>query len=186
LNAKGQVIHQQGLVSILRELHDDLDRAVFTAYGWSDLADSLVGQPGATTPLPDKPTAQQEAEEELLRRLVDLNTQRAAEEAQNQIRWLRPAYQNPGAATEQRPAHQEPLTDLEPMVVPEPAAKRPWPKTMRDQVDIIRELLTTGPRSVEQLAAHFQRKPVKAVLAVLETLEAINLARREEDRWRSG
>ncbi|MDQ5908920.1 MAG: hypothetical protein QG599_1013, partial [Pseudomonadota bacterium] len=186
LNAKDLAIHQQGLVSLLRELHDDLDRAVFIAYGWSDLAEVLVGQPGATTPLPDKPAAQQDAEEELLRRLVDLNTQRAEEEAQGQIRWLRPAYQNPNAAIEQRPAHQESLTDLETRVITEPVAKRPWPKAMCDQVDIIRELLTAGPRTVDQLAAHFQRKPVKVVLAVLETLEVMNLAHREHDRWRLG
>jgi hypothetical protein len=51
LNGKEKAIHQQGLVSILRELDDDLDRAVFAAYGWNDLADKLIGQPGATTPL---------------------------------------------------------------------------------------------------------------------------------------
>ncbi len=81
------------LVSLLRELHDDLDRAVFDAYGWNDLADRLVGRPGATTPLPDKPADQAEAEEELLSRLVALNAERAAEEAQGHIRWLRPDYQ---------------------------------------------------------------------------------------------
>ncbi|MCK6388778.1 MAG: class I SAM-dependent DNA methyltransferase, partial [Zoogloea sp.] len=70
LNPKEQAIHQQGLVSVLRELHDDLDRAVFAAYGCGDLADTLVGRPGATTPLPDKPDAQAAAEEELLSRLV--------------------------------------------------------------------------------------------------------------------
>ena len=184
LNAKEQVIHQAGLVSILRELHDELDRAVFIAYGWNDLADRLVSQPGATTPLLDKPAEQRETEEELLRRLVDLNTQRAGEEAQGRIRWLRPAWQNPTAATEQRPAYQEHLTELEPVAVTEPAAKRPWPKAMREQVEIIREGLTAGPRSVDQLAAAFQRKPAKAVRAVLETLEAMNLARCENDRWR--
>jgi hypothetical protein len=99
LNAKDKAIHQQGLVSLLRELHDDLDRAVFAAYGWLDLAEALVGQPGATTPLPDPPAAHREAEDELLRRLVDLNTQRAAEEAQGRIRWLRPAYQHPEAGS---------------------------------------------------------------------------------------
>jgi len=184
LNAKDQAIHQHGLVSILRELHDELDRAVFSAYGWNDLADRLVGQPGATTPLLDKPAEQAETEEELLRRLVDLNAQRAEEEAQGRIRWLRPAWQNPTAATEQRPAYQEHLTELEPVVVAEPAAKRPWPKAMREQVEIIRAGLTAGPRSVDQLAAAFQRKPAKAVRAVLETLEAMNLARCENDRWR--
>jgi hypothetical protein len=95
LTDKEKTIHQQGQVSILRELHDDLDRAVFAAYGWNDLEDKLVGLPGATTPLPDKPAAQAEAEEELLSRLVALNHQRAAEEARSKIRWLRPEYQAP-------------------------------------------------------------------------------------------
>src|SRR5690606_32198102 len=63
LNDKEKVIHQQGLVSVLREIHDELDHAVFAAYGWDDLADQLVGLPGATTPLPDKPEAQAAAEE---------------------------------------------------------------------------------------------------------------------------
>lgn len=70
---------------------------VLEAYGWPDLADTLVGRPGVTTPLPDKPADQAEAEEELLMRLVELNKQRAAEEAQSKVRWLRPDYQAPGA-----------------------------------------------------------------------------------------
>ncbi|HQV08849.1 MAG TPA: class I SAM-dependent DNA methyltransferase, partial [Thauera sp.] len=97
LTPRERTIHEQGLVSVLRELHDTLDTAVFEAYGWSDLAAQLVGKPGATTPLPDKPEAQAAAEEELLRRLVELNAARAAEEARGLVRWLRPDYQNPGA-----------------------------------------------------------------------------------------
>lgn len=82
---------------MLRELHDDLDRAVFDAYGWNDLAAELVGKPGATTPLPDKPAAQAAAEEELLSRLVKLNAERAAEEARGLVRWQRPEYQQKAA-----------------------------------------------------------------------------------------
>ncbi|WP_444679623.1 hypothetical protein [Halomonas sp. E19] len=93
LTDKEKTINQQGLVSTLLEDHDQLDHAVFEAYGWQDLADQLVGRPGATTPLPDKPDDQAEAEEELLMRLVSLNKQRAAEEAQGNVRWLRPEYQ---------------------------------------------------------------------------------------------
>lgn len=78
LSAKERTVHEQGLVSVLRELHDALDAAVFDAYGWSDLAPVLVGLPGATPPRPDKSAAQAEAEEELLRRLVELNAERAA------------------------------------------------------------------------------------------------------------
>ena len=51
---------------MLKELHDDIDRAVFEAYGWADLAPALVGRPGATTPSPQKTPEQDEAEEELL------------------------------------------------------------------------------------------------------------------------
>jgi hypothetical protein len=98
LNDKERVIHDQGLVSVLRELHDDLDRAVFAAYGWDDLGERLVGRPGATTPWPEKPAEQAEAEEELLVRLVALNAERAAEEARGLVRWLRPEFQNPASA----------------------------------------------------------------------------------------
>jgi hypothetical protein len=93
LSARERLVHEQGLVSVLRELHDALDRAVFEAYGWADLAERLVGRPGATTPWPEKPAEQAEAEEELLSRLVALNAERAAEEARGLVRWRRPDFQ---------------------------------------------------------------------------------------------
>jgi hypothetical protein len=58
LNAKEKAIHDKGLVSVLKQLHDDLDAAVFAAYGW--------------------PTTLTDAE--ILERLVALNAERAAEE----------------------------------------------------------------------------------------------------------
>jgi len=62
-----------GLVLILKELHDRIDAAVAEAYGWpADLAD-----------------------DEILARLVALNQERAAEEAGGLVRWLRPDYQVP-------------------------------------------------------------------------------------------
>ncbi|MBZ0223020.1 MAG: class I SAM-dependent DNA methyltransferase [Dokdonella sp.] len=42
LGAKERIIHEQGLVSVLRQLHDELDLAVLDAYGWSDLAPLLA------------------------------------------------------------------------------------------------------------------------------------------------
>ena len=140
LTAKEKEIHEQGLVSVLRELHDDLDRAVFKAYGCDDLAEKLVGRPGATTPWPEKPEDQQEAEEQLLQRLVDLNHQRAAEEAQGKIRWLRPEYQAP----EQPPEQSELATgDKDADSVsshpgPDPgtsAKKQTWPKILQRTVE---------------------------------------------------
>jgi type II restriction/modification system DNA methylase subunit YeeA len=76
LNEQEKRIHDAGLVSVLRQLHDDLDAAVFAAYGW--------------------PTSLTDAE--ILERLVALNAERAKEEASRLVRWLRPEYQNPGGA----------------------------------------------------------------------------------------
>ena len=73
LNDKEKTIHEQGLVSVLKQLHDELDAAVFDAYGW----------PVTLT------------DEEILERLVALNAERAAEEQRGLIRWLRPEFQNP-------------------------------------------------------------------------------------------
>jgi hypothetical protein len=81
LTAKGRVIHDKGLVAVLHSLHTDLDAAVLDAYGWSD----------------------QPADEILLDRLVALvalNRERTSEEAQGQIRWLRPSLPKPRRATD--------------------------------------------------------------------------------------
>lgn len=47
-------VYEAGLVGVLKEIHDEIDRAVFRAYGWDDLIAPLVGKPGATTPSPHK------------------------------------------------------------------------------------------------------------------------------------
>ena len=73
LTAKEKKTHEEGLVSVLKQIHDDLDAAVFDAYGW----------PATLT------------DEEILERLVALNAERAAEEARGLVRWLRPEFQNP-------------------------------------------------------------------------------------------
>ena len=63
----------RGRVGIIAKLHDDLDAAVAAAYGWPA----------------DLPPA------EIVARLVALNAERAAEEAEGKVRWLRPEYQIP-------------------------------------------------------------------------------------------
>lgn len=187
LTAKDKTIHEQGLVSVLRELHDELDRAVFAAYGWDDLAEQLVGKPGATTPLPDKSEAQAEAEEELLRRLVALNAERAAEEARGLVRWLRPEYQNPSAAVapEQREAELDDTTDFE--SAPAAAAatgKLTWPKQMREQVAAVRHALSQSPLPADALAAQFKRSPKVAVQAVLDALEELGMVQQADNSYR--
>lgn len=187
LSTKEKTTHGQGLVSLLRELHDELDRAVFAAYGWGDLAEQLVGKPGATTPLPDKPEAQTEAEEELLCRLVALNSERAAEEARGHVRWLRPEYQNPSAAVapELSKAELDDTTDFE--SVPAAAAatgKLTWPKQMREQVAAVRHALSQSPLPADALAAQFKRSPKVAVQAVLDALEELGMVQQDADQYR--
>ncbi len=70
-------IYDDGLVGVLAELHDRIDRAVCDAYGW-----------------PANLTVQ-----EILGRLVALNAQRAKEEAIGKVLWLRPDYQIPRLGT---------------------------------------------------------------------------------------
>lgn len=186
LSSKDKTIHEQGLVSVLRELHDELDRAVFSAYGWDDLADKLVGLPGATTPLPDKSEAQAEAEEELLRRLVALNAERAAEEAKGHVRWLRPEYQNPSAhhAPVQQEAELEETGDD--AIAPSPIStnKQAWPKQMREQVAAVRMALSAGQQTIEEVANRYKRSPVQSVQSVLDALQDLGMVICEEQRYR--
>lgn len=148
---------QQGLVSVLRQLHDDLDAAVAEVYGWpSDLPD-----------------------DEILVRLVALNAERAREEAKGVVRWLRPEYQKPQG---EQPAKQTGLEldegDTATATVT-PKAKTPWPKTLPEQVQVIRAALTAnaGPVSAEVLARTFLRARTDKVEELLDTLAAIGQAR---------
>ena len=115
---------RQGLVSVLKEIHDDIDRATFKAYGWADLAPALVGRPGATTPSPHKTPEQEEAKEELLARLVALNRERVEEEQAGTVRWLRPEFQIPKLGHKAKGEQVE--ADL---AAPEAARGKPaWPR----------------------------------------------------------
>ena len=92
LTAKDKLIHELGLVSVLKSLHDELDAAVLAAYGWSDLGAALADHAHAE--------ARAAAVDELLQRLVALNARRAAEEAAGHVRWLRPDFQTRGRHTQ--------------------------------------------------------------------------------------
>jgi len=178
LSAKERQIHDQGLVSVLAQLHDELDAAVLAAYGWEDLIPALVGRPGGTTPYPDKPADQAAAEEELLTRLVALNRERAAEEARGLVRWLRPEFQSPsGTGTEQAGAEVAVAT-----AEPAAAAKRPWPKTLPAQFQAVRDMLADqpAPTDAEQIARRFQRARTKQVAELLETLAALGQVQQPE------
>ncbi len=168
LNAKEQTIHQQGLISILKKLHDDLDEAVFAAYGWPyNLTD-----------------------EEILQHLVDLNAERAAEEANSHIRWLRPAYQAPDEVQPQ----QETLINFDAAIDSQPASveKKNWPKALKDRATAVRAVLTTfdGPVEVEKVAGCFNGRRTKKRLAeigdILEILVALGQIGQENEKYMMG
>ncbi len=119
---KERALHEAAQTSILAQLHDELDAAVSEAYGWSaDLSDA-----------------------EILTRLVALNRERAEEEKQGLIRWLRPEYQAPGLAAPIAASLglEVELEKLE-VPLPEPA---PWPKETREQLAAVRAVVLSAPR----------------------------------------
>ncbi|MBA2731538.1 MAG: class I SAM-dependent DNA methyltransferase, partial [Acidobacteria bacterium] len=158
LNDKDRAIHEQGLISILRQLHDDLDRAVFDAYGWpSSLAD-----------------------EEILERLVSLNAERAEEERTGLVRWLRPEYQ--------RPVEGTPATFGKALeAASTPAAKKEanlvWPKNIPEQARAVRQALAAaaGVVTPQQLTKRFARANASRVEELLQTLVSLGQAREVEE-----
>jgi hypothetical protein len=150
IEGKDKEIYDQGLIGILRDLHDQIDTAVAEAYGW----------PATLT------------DDEILHRLVDLNRERAAEEARGLIRWLRPDYQNPAGHTA---AGKTAVMDLGPEVI---ITKAPWPKTLPEQIAAVRTALTDlGTATPEQVARQFMRARAGSVQPLLESLAALGQAR---------
>ena len=164
LTGKEKTIHEQGLVGVLRELHDELDTAVLQAYGL---------QAGQGT-------------DALLTHLVALNAQRTAEEKAGHIRWLRPDYQNPAARTalsnQERtmavlPGQQADLA-LDSPNQSSPAATgtlQPWPSTLPEQVRALAQLLAAAPaaQTLPAIETRFKGKGPwkKGLPRILETLE---------------
>jgi hypothetical protein len=175
-------VHRAGLISVMKEIHDDIDRAVLTAYGWEDLIPELVGKPGATLPSPYKTDAQEKAEEELLSRLVALNLERAAEEKRGLVRWLRPDYQIPklGAKAPKAAAGETGMLDI---ALPDVTERPKWPADGLEQIRLVRDLLAKAPAPMppDALASVFDGRntPTRRarIAQVLETLVATGIAR---------
>ncbi|MCA9638048.1 MAG: hypothetical protein KC420_18595, partial [Myxococcales bacterium] len=153
LGDKDRAIHEQGLVSVLKTLHDELDAAVLDAYGWpARLSD-----------------------EELLERLLALNAERAAEEARGIVRWLRPVFQAPEAEAPAQVAVPEP--EAAPVVVAAAAKPGKWPKAFPERVALVRDVVLASAAdatfSVEEVARRFKRAKRDDVQAILETFVAL-------------
>jgi len=158
---KDREYNDRALVSTLKQIHDELDAAVLDAYGWEDLKDEGKRVKG-------------EVDEIILERLVALNAQRAEEERNGLIRWLRPEYQAPNEV-------QTTQTTLEGVIEPEEAIVEPveqqkWPTQPKEQLAAIRDLLRTTPGewTVAQISAQFTGKNTKKKLdAITENLERL-------------
>jgi hypothetical protein len=199
LTTKERTIHEQGLVSVLRLLHDELDEAVLYAYGWGDLLPLLRIGHGNVTPSEGqtRDDAKRAFDEAVLERLVALNAQRAAAEARGEILWLRPEYQNPDLAREREPEQArlaadttqsgEPDDNTTPTIPLPPNTKpQPWPKDTVDQVRAVADILATSPvpLSLDEIAARFTaRGPWKKRLPKLvEMLVALGRAQEQDGK----
>ncbi|MDQ0504680.1 class I SAM-dependent DNA methyltransferase [Xanthobacter agilis] len=152
LEPRDRRIFDDGLVLILKELHDRLDAAVADAYGWpADLPDDAV-----------------------LARLVALNKARAKEEKRGLVRWLRPDYQIPRFGSEQEKARQI-EADLGEADEAKAAGPRPtFPKGEMEQTAVVMDALATSPAPMDapSIAAGFRPGP-KVKAAVADILSAL-------------
>ena len=155
LNAKEQITHEHGLVTVLRQLHDDLDAAVAGAY--------------------DLPPAA--SDEAILAHLCALNAQRAAEERTGTIRHLRPSFQNPTGTTMQTTLATSEGETTAPAA--KPSAKLPWPKELAEQARAVRTALNTlgAPADVTMVAAQFKSARIERIGDLLATLASLGQAR---------
>ncbi len=210
LTDKERSIHDRGLVSILKQLHDDLDAAVFAAYGWEELWEwrnkahtmELYNFDDDTITLVDPANDQgfhqtiaaweRKLDAEILRRLVALNAQRAAEEKRGIIHWLRPDYQNPKGAgatqdtlglTEKKSRKQK--AESGKGTSRKPSAKTPWPKPLADRIRATEQALHAAKTAVTaaDLTKNFTRAKPHDIQEILESLVTLGRARAEGKRF---
>jgi hypothetical protein len=187
LTAKQKAIHEQGLITVLRQLHDELDAAVSAAYGWkeniqyptrNDQVESGENAQRST------PNAQRSSlsDAEILERLVALNRARADEESRGQIRYLRPAYQHPfgvpasaGGATVQSDLGL-PTNELTNSRTNE-LLPLPWPESLADQIALVRGVIHQTAwqpaDGVKPLVRHFSGVRAPTVQRLVDALAAL-------------
>ena len=122
-------------------------------------------------------------DEEILQRLVDLNAERAAEEARGHIRYLRPEFQDPNYGREDDGKTQgELISPTAPKTAAGQVEKRAWPASLPDRMRSVREVVAaSGPLEPKAVAGRFKGAKKKTVAELLETLEAIGQARQLDD-----
>jgi hypothetical protein len=160
LDESEKTVHDAGCVSVIHELHNNIDAAVAEAYGWP-------------TDLPD---------EEILSRLVALNKERAEEENRGIIRWLRPEYQ---AARAKVHATKEEQIEAQLEI-----AEAQTPELPKDDADLIATLRQTlrvigKPAHAKDIAQHFRdgARGSRRVERGLRLLAAAGVVRHTGKGW---
>lgn len=198
LTTKERTIHEQGLVSVLRQLHDELDEAVLHAYGWGDLLPLLRIAHGNDAPTDGQPrdNVKRAFDEAILERLVALNAERAAEEARGFVRWLRPEFQHSDLPRLDEPEQVHSATgrdapeivdgDRVPAVVPL-GKPQPWPKDAVDQVRAVADVIAASavPLSADEIAARFTARGLwkRRLPKLLQMLVALGRAQESDGRF---
>lgn len=155
LDQGNRAIFDDGLVLIMKELHDRLDVAVAEAYGWpADLS-----------------------EDQILAQLVALNQARSEEEKRGLVRWLRPDYQIPRFKGVDKQAAKEEGAQVAAELIAAVEQKPSFPSGAVEQTAAVFAALAAArnPLDAKGLAAHFKRtktteKKVSEVLASLARL----------------
>lgn len=157
LDKSDRAIFDDGLVLILKELHDRLDLATADSYGWpADLSD-----------------------EDILSRLVALNKERAEEEKRGLVRWLRPDYQIPrfGKKLDKQAAREEGAQVAAQLDITEKVQLPSFPAGAVEQTAAVFAVLagSSAPINAKSIAAQFKKtktteKKIEDVLASLARL----------------
>jgi hypothetical protein len=151
LTPKERMFHAAARIGVLESLHSDLDVAVAEAYGWPvEISD-----------------------EDILERLLTLNLERAAEEAQGHVRWLRPEFQAPDTASQTAEGPEVSRSAK----LDSGMSVRSWPKDDAGRLAAVRDhIYASGePVSGKDVVAAFKGARPKPVMNTLASLEALGL-----------
>jgi hypothetical protein len=162
---RDHTIFDDGLVLIMKELHDKLDVAVPEAYGWPVNLSN----------------------DEILARLLALNKERAAEEKRGLVRWLRPDYQIPRFAKDvDKQAAKEEGAQVAAELIAAVEQKSSFPSGAVEQTAAVFAALAAAsePLDSKGLAAQFKRSKTteKKVSEVLSSLARLGYVTSEDGK----
>jgi hypothetical protein len=138
LDTQEEATKTNGLVLILKELHERLDAPVAEAYCWPENL----------------------SDDEILAKLVALNAERAQEEKRGLVRWLRPNYQRARAGVAAEPATPSEEQLEAPLVIAAAKAQKPaFPATDLERTAAVFAALAEAatPLNAQSIAAKFRQ-----------------------------